>query len=859
MNNIKAMYREAHQWQSAESTARDIDRGVPTELAETVNRACSRIPPLWPLKNFVAVNPFLGMVGQEFGQVCETMHKVTHGDILMPAQFYQSQLESNIITDGDLAQAASLSKGKGDLAWSPEGLKSALQTLIDKQGLPPMDTVKTWADFLDEAHGTSWSNFIADEISKWCAAYFDEGQSAWRMPWRSLPLYDAWRQAAAHDRTPEIQGIKGFRKLVQQLPSEPLAVIEWVLDDFGIPNNKLEDFLHRQLMSVAGWSAFVQHRVRDELMQGKQSDTLVHLLAIRLTYDYTLASSSGHKAYSTVWKNGLASNQAAVIWERQRLEVLRLFQLAYEIAGQRKLLGQISHRVSVARAESQPVLRKSVQAVFCIDVRSEVFRRALETVSPRAETFGFAGFFGFPIEYIPLGHDQGTAQCPVLLKPQFRIRETVSEATVSDIQEILDKRLFRKSLGKLWKSFKTSAVSCFPYVEVAGLLFGIKLLTDSLGLTRTVVKPGAAGLDQMVIRRIGPLITRQRGRLVAKGPVVETGIALGERIELARKALKGMGLTADFARIVLLCGHGSSTVNNPYGSSLDCGACGGHTGEANARVAAKVLNDWEVRAGLIAQGIAIPHDTWFLAAQHDTTTDEVRLFDTGQIPETHAGDLMQLSHWLKGAAQLARQERAFKLGLGSLPPAAVEKAVKDRSQDWSQVRPEWGLAGNAAFIAAPRELTRGVCLDGKVFLHNYEHKKDADGSILELIMTAPMVVASWINLQYYASTVNNRVFGSGNKVIHNVVGTFGVLQGNGGDLQVGLPQQSLHDGKQWLHEPLRLSVFIQAPLQAIESVMAKHESVRQLVENQWLHLFAIGDEGKTYHRYLRNGQWLAED
>ena len=334
-----------------------------------------------------------------------------------------------------------------------------------------------------------------------------------------------------------------------------------------------------------------------------------------------------------------------VIWEKQRLEVLKLFQLAYEIAGQRKLLGQISHREPFSRSESQPILRKSVQAVFCIDVRSEVFRRALETVSPRAETFGFAGFFGFPIEYIPLGHDQGTAQCPVLLKPQFRIRETVSEATVSEIQQILDKRLFRKSLGKLWKSFKTSAVSCFPYVEVAGLSFGIKLLTDSLGLTRTVVKPGAAGLDQMVIRRIGPLITRQRGRLVANGPVVETGIALGERIELARKALKGMGLTADFARIVLLCGHGSSTVNNPYGSSLDCGACGGHTGEANARVAARVLNDWEVRAGLIAQGIAIPHDTWFLAAQHDTTTDEVRLFDTGQIPETHAGDLMQLSHW----------------------------------------------------------------------------------------------------------------------------------------------------------------------------------------------------------------------
>ena len=59
-------------------------------------------------------------------------------------------------------------------------------------------------------------------------------------------------------------------------------------------------------------------------------------------------------------------------------------------------------------------------------------------------------------------------------------------------------------------------------------------------------------------------------------------------------------------------------------------------------------------------------------------------------------------------------------------------------------------------------------------------------------MTAPMIVAHWINMQYFASTVDNDHFGSGNKTIHNVVGRFGILSGNGGDLMTGLPWQSLH-------------------------------------------------------------------
>ena len=122
-------------------------------------------------------------------------------------------------------------------------------------------------------------------------------------------------------------------------------------------------------------------------------------------------------------------------------------------------------------------------------------------------------------------------------------------------------------------------------------------------------------------------------------------------------------------------------------------------------------------------------------------------------------------------------------------------------------------------------------------------------------MTAPMVVAHWINMQYNASVADNVRYGSGNKVLHNVVGgNLGVFEGNGGDLRIGLPLQSLHDGEHWMHTPLRLSAYIAAPAEAIQAVYEKHEVVRQLVDNDWLFLFRLDDDGNTVRLY--RDRWI---
>jgi uncharacterized protein YbcC (UPF0753/DUF2309 family) len=840
---------------TARATSASEDRA---DLQAAIAAACRRIAPVWPLKHFVAVNPFLGFADRSFHATCTTMRRVARIDMLMPRSFYREALATGQIEDGDLA--ATLAAAPGD--WEVPASVAELRAALDRD--VPISTgrsavVATVAEVLDTlASGdrqASRTSFMVDEISKWCAAYFDEGQSVWRLPSRNLRPYAAWRDSMRHDRNPEMMGIAGFREAVAELPADPVAAIDAVVSELGVPERAIADYLHQALSDIGGWAAYARYLVWNNELYGREDDTLVQLLAIRVVWGYTLfLEHRRNTEFRDAWRRAMQAAatppQDDQLGHDPDIAIDLLMQEAYEGAYQRRLLAQIAQNTLEIRAKSGG-RRKQVQAAFCIDVRSEIYRRAFESVFTDAETLGFAGFFGYPIEYVQIGHLQGGAQCPVLLTPRFVVCEAVKNASLEEETEILGLRQLRRRAAKAWKSFKLAAVSSFIYVEAAGLLYAAKILSDSLGLTRPVKDPNIDGLDAQVLGRVGPRIEARTvgGR--------ETGFDARQRLIQAEAVLRGMSLTDQFARLILLVGHGSTTANNPHASSLDCGACGGHTGEANARVAASILNLPDVRAGLRGRGIDIPDDTWFLGCVHDTTTDDIQVFDVDEAPGTHRDDIQRLRGRLSRASSLARLERAVLLGIPEGPK--TEARVLARSRDWSQVRPEWGLAGNAAFIAAPRNRTRGIDFGGRVFLHDYAWRSDEGFAVLELIMSAPMIVASWINLQYYGSTVNNRAFGAGNKVLHNVTGTIGVLEGNAGDLKVGLPWQSVHDGRRFVHEPPRLNVVIEAPLAAINGVIAKHAAVRDLVDHRWLHLFALSEDGIVSHRYRGQLQWESVD
>lgn len=813
-------------------------------LKSNVETACRRIAPLWPLKHFVAVNPYFGLSDQSFWQADQTLRRVCGTGLCMPREYYKEQLANDRITRKDLTEALQ----EMDSSWD---LPSFDREMARKDEKPKL-SVPLLSDVLGDLEHREWSGFVVERISQYCAAYFDEGQALWTMPWKDQSLYRGWLRYAALDRSARMMGLRGTKEVIASLPESSEECIAWAIGELAVPKGIVGDYLHASLLSIGGWAGWTRYRLWQAELGKSQDDTLRDLLAIRLAWDALLMKVRPSIMLNKNRKTALALYSAPVPPPDPAHQVDAVLQTAFEIGYRRHLFVSLGSRKGEVRKEERP----DVQAVFCIDVRSEVFRRALETVAPSVRTLGFAGFFGVLVEYLPFGASEAKGHLPILFNPSYRVGETPAGMSERDADKMASNRHTRMKASRIWKQFKTSASSCFSFVEAAGILSAFKLLTDSMGWSRPVGHPQSEGLRSREFSRIRPVLDNVQKKKIGKNEAPATGIPVTDRPSVAEFALRNMGMVKDFARLVLLVGHGSTTANNPQSTGLDCGACAGQTGEASARIAAALLNDSATRKGLAGEkGIVIPEDTFFVGALHDTTSDRVQLYDTDTLPSSHDEDLRRLSAWLEQAGEMARLERAALLGTAALPNHEIVADIRRRTRDWSEVRPEWGLAGNAAFIVAPRSRTAHCDLGGRAFLHEYNWQNDEGFSTLQLIMTAPMVVGNWINMQYYGSVVDNLRFGSGNKVLHNVVGgAIGVLEGNGGDLRVGLALQSLHDGKRWVHEPLRLNVFVEAPQDPIDDVISRHNLVRELIENEWLYFFRIEGNGSIYRRGI-DRQW----
>jgi hypothetical protein len=801
----------------------------PAAIQQAVERACQRIAPTWPLDRFIAVNPYWGFADRKMADAAAELLVLSGARMLMPRSYYREQWQAGRLRRAHLDAVA------GKSPWTAEAL---IASLHETPAPPPRlhlitDLVDTRRDLEQQM---AFLDYVVHSISQFCAAWFDSGQAVWKLP-REKDMYTTWRRHAAADRGPHLlMGFSGFRALVRRLPESPQELIVAATQALRIPAAACDSYFAALLLNVNGWAAFCAYERWQARLAGDDDDQIVHLLAIRLAWEWLLAEGQAlaereRSAFFAQWRvyDRLLSNA------RVAQQPDWLLQQALERAYQE----QLCHDLIKAPDEKKRPPSK-VQAVFCIDVRSEPFRRALESCAPVVQTAGFAGFFGLPIDYTPLGTALVRPQLPGLLFP--RLHATDATDLPADHARLVRRRHHLLEIQRRWRSFRTTASSAFCFVESCGLFFALKLLKRSL-----LGDFGAPRVEQ-----IGALQS-ELGKL---RPTLEGG---PELVDHAEKILRALGLT-ELAPLVLLCGHGSTSVNNPHAAALDCGACGGQRGEVNARLLAGLLNATWMRMALRRRGIRIPDNTWFLAGLHDTTTDEVQLFDLDCVPSRHRGDLAALQGFLAQAGVHNRARRAAALGIveHTADAASVWRAFRKRAGDWAQVRPEWGLAENACLIVAPRRRTRHLDLGGRAFLHDYEWSQDEALQNLELVMTAPMIVTSWINLQYYASTVDKERYGSGNKVLHNVVGGhLGVFEGNSGDLRIGLPVQSIHDGTSLRHAPLRLCVFIEAPRAAIETVMARSQRVRELVDNDWLHLFQIDAAHERIARY-QNGCWTVE-
>ncbi|WP_066723148.1 YbcC family protein [Sphingomonas pituitosa] len=770
-------------------------------LLEAAEQAARAVPPLWPLATSVAVNPFLGHTRRSLAQASAWLARSGGARATMPRAWYRARIAEGAIYESDL-YAAWEATPAGE---RPHPFEHFLIE-IRHDGVDPVPH-PTLAEIAAVPGHTDWSSVIADQIGGWAGSYFDAGQALWAAP-QGQGAYAGWREQAALDRTPEIHGMAGFRAFVGAAPATASDAIAVSAARLGLRAEAAERYFERLLMSLGGWAQFARYRRWQAELASGADGTLVDLLAVRLLWEAALWELGG-AALRERWADAARTYETPTR-PSQDCCIDAILQHAAEIAEQRRLVARL-HAPAAAAGATMPI----AQMAFCIDVRSEPIRAAIERVAPGIRTKGFAGFFGIATAHRPHAACDGEARLPVLLRPGL-----TSDDGGDPHLEALDHANARGD--RAWGRFKQAAVSSFAFVEAAGLAYAAKLLKNTLGL-------GAA--------------PRTRGK-----PRFHPPLPQRDAVDAAERILRAMSLTSDFAPLVILVGHGAGVTNNLHASALQCGACGGHGGDVNARLLAGLLNDPVVRKGLAERGIDIPAETVMIGGLHDTTSDRIQLFhEDAAVP---APLLAAVEQALAQASVEAAVARAVRL-----PRAEGVRHVLARGRDWAEVRPEWGLAGCSAFIAAPRSRTAGRSLGGRAFLHDYDWRADADLGVLELILTAPVVVASWISLQYYGSSVAPGVFGAGNKLLHNAVGGIGVLEGNGGLLRGGLPWQSVHDGQRLVHDPLRLAVVIEAPTAAISDVLARHDAVRALFDHRWLHLLAIDEFGKVAWRYVGGLRW----
>lgn len=670
---------------------------------------------------------------------------------------------------------------------------------------------------------------INRETIKWCQAFFDEGQATITMPYRHLGLYQAFQKLVPFDKK-LCQSNPELNNWLANLPHSAENAISACLTKLMIPFEHRVIFLSLILTTLPGWASYIKYRT--EWAQDDKHDYPVSqadYLAVRLV----LTSVLWPQAVNLLtFDQQLNKNVIS-----QKIKHINEMEEAYR----KPLLGAISCQAVKMSADNSEKNEKPIaQLVFCIDVRSEPFRRAIEAQG-NYETFGFAGFFGIPVRVENEVLGESKVSCPVLLKPKHTVKEVLI-CSNEHRRKVVNRIKFINTVKSIYQGLKYNFTTPLTLVEVMGLWSGLSMSLRTI-LPKKITRFKRKIVEHSeLIRAFHPSLLENTDRI---------GIALKDQCAYAESSLRMIGLIAHFSPIVILCGHGSETQNNAYATALDCGACGGNHGGNNAKILAEILNHSDVRHYLIESGIHIPHETTFIAAEHNTTTDEVSLYINQTSDVMLRKRLDQLALDLQAARKINNKYRYEQLGYNTNKNRIKKyiSHIKTRSNDWAQTRPEWGLARNASFIVAPRKLTKLINLEGRAFLHSYNWQEDKEGALLTTILTAPMVVAQWINCQYLFSSLDNIAYGSGSKITHNISGKIGIMQGNGSDLMHGLPLQSLfRSDTNRYHEPQRLITIVYAPRTLINKIINVQPVLQKLFGNGWVMLVCIQpDENKIYY------------
>ncbi len=755
---------------------------------------------------------------------------------------------------------------------------------------PPPPSVRH-RDLLLRATGADTDRPVHDLLTRFTAAFLDQGVSHWPLPDREHGYFRSFCALYGRSGGPPERWLRDVSREASQLlaaGTDPAEAACASLAALGVPTGDWGEYIAATLLALRGWAGMV-HQVEargDRVAHPIPADSLVEFVAVRLLLErFAVAATArdelGYRGPLEHLRDELrartppapvrsAEERAFPVFQLAQLfgwspaeltrltagewvllfreidafpaiERRRVFHLAYERRFREQCLDALvlhdPHEVAAPR----------FQAITCLDEREESFRRHLEEVAPDCETFGAAGFFAVPMYYRGATDAHFVPLCPIVVTPRHWVEEQPERHAEEQHHKLRQvRRWFGTTAHKAHVGTRTFILGAVLAATVGVLAW--------VPLTLRIWFPRLASwLRRRAGRVVGPVShTRLRiERAPECGPANRSdglGFSPDEMTAQAERLLRDIGLLRGFAPLVFVIGHGSNSLNNPHKSAYDCGACGGSSGAPNGRAAAQMLNDPRVREGLAARGIAVPNGTWFVGGFHNTCDDSVSLFDLDRVPDALRGALAVARDNIERACERNAHERCrrFMSAPLTLTPAEARRHVEARSEDLAQTRPELGHATNALCIVGRRPRTRGLYLDRRAFLVSYDATQDADAAILTRTLQAVFPVCGGINLEYFFSHVDSPGYGCGTKLPHNVTSLLGVMDGAASDLRTGLPWQMVE-----IHEPVRLLIVCETTPEALLGVLHRNPALGEMAVNGWVQLAVLDPHGSAVQLFQK--------
>ncbi len=732
-------------------------------------------------------------------------------------------------------------------------------------------------DLLFEVTGEDSDSKVNDLLIRFCAAFLDQGMARWPLPNREAGFFKAFCSLyRASGGSPDWRrlGLPAELARLEDNGVGPLDSIAESLRMLGVEEAEWEEFISATLLSLRGWAGMIrQMELRaDRVRVPAPPGSVTEFLAVRLILKRIVLAEIAQRTLGEAvpldrlrdalrsrleerdtldpdqraflifqlaqvrgWSPSSLLRMSKQVWSLlvtevdafSEIERRRVFHQAYERKFRQQTLDALALHV---KGPAERVRSPKFQAVFCLDEREESMRRHLEEIAPLTETFGAAGFFNVPIYYRGAGEAHFVPLCPIVIRPQHWLVEDVAFTHGESAQR---RAKTRKAIGaashRMHVGSRSAAVGAF-------LTAGLGALA-SIPLVARVLFPRLTSLIRGTASRLvrPPESTRLRLERLTPDPGPDDdhiGLSLVEMTNNAERLLRDIGLTSGFARLVMIVGHGSNSLNNPHRSAYECGACGGNAGAPNARAAAQILNDLRVRDGLFNRGVEIPRDTIFVGGYHNTCNDSVTFSDLDRLPFSHQAEFTEFQQHIDEACDRNAHERCRRFMSAPLNMSfpAARRHVEERAEDLAQARPECGHATNAICIVGRRARTRGLYLDRRAFLVSYDPKADDnDCTILTRLMSAVVPVCGGINLEYYFSYVDSVGWGCGTKLPHNITSLLGVMDGAASDLRTGLPWQMVE-----IHEPVRLLIVMETTPEKFSAIMDKYDGIGKACRRGWV-------------------------